>query len=49
MKKIVILISVLLLISACSGSKRMSSEEIQANISVGIEQIQLANPTSTYF
>lgn len=48
MKKFVILMSVLFLISACSGSKRMSDEEIQATISVGIEQTQLANPTSTY-
>jgi len=48
MKKIVILISVLFLISACSGSKEISPEDIQSTISVGIEQTQLANPTSTY-
>ena len=48
MKKIVILISVLFLISSCSGSKPMSPEENQATISAGIEQTQLANPTSTY-
>lgn len=37
MKKIVILISVLFLISACSGSKEMSPEDLQATISAGIE------------
>jgi len=47
MKKIVILISILFLISACSGSKEMSPEDIQSTISAGIEQTQLANPTST--
>ena len=47
MKKIVILISVLFLISACSGSKQLSAEDIQATISAGIQQTQRANPTST--
>jgi len=47
MKKNVILISVLLLISACSGSKQLSAEDIQATISTGIQQTQRANPTST--
>ena len=37
MKKIVILISVLFLISACSGSKEMSPEDLQATTSAGIE------------
>lgn len=48
MKKIVILISILLMVSSCSGSKQMSPEDIQATISAGIEQTLLANPTSTY-
>ena len=46
MKKIVVLISVLILLSGC-GAKQISPEDIQATISVGIEQTQLANPTST--
>jgi len=47
MKKIVILISVLFLISACSGSKQLSAEDIQATSSIGIQQTQRANPIST--
>lgn len=47
MKKIVVLISVLFLISACSGSKEISPQDIQATISTGIQQTQRANPTST--
>lgn len=46
MKKIVVLISFLILISGC-GAKQISPEDIQATISAGIEQTQLANPTST--
>ena len=47
MKKYVILISILFLVSACSGSKGVSPEDIQATIAAGIVQTQLANPTST--
>lgn len=48
MKKIATLISILFLISGCSGSNQMSPEDIQATIDVGIVQTQQSNPTSTY-
>lgn len=47
MKKYVILISILLLLSACSGSEQIRPEDIQATIAAGIEQTQRALPTST--
>ena len=46
MKKIVALISFLILIK-WMWRKKISPEDIQATISAGIEQTQLANPTST--
>jgi endonuclease YncB( thermonuclease family) len=47
MNKFFILITVLLLLSACSGSKEISPQDIQATIPTGIQQTQRANPTST--
>ena len=47
MNKFFILITVLLLLSACSGSKEMSPQDIQATISAGIQQTQRVNPIST--
>lgn len=47
MNKFFILITVLFLLSACSGSKEMSPQDIQATFSAGIQQTQRANPTST--
>lgn len=47
MKKYVILISILFVLSACSGSRPVSPIDIDATISAGIVQTQQANPTST--
>ena len=47
MNKFFILTMVLLLLSACSGSKEIAPQDIQATISAGIQQTQQANPTST--
>lgn len=47
MKKYVILISILFVLSACSGSRPVSPIDIDATISAGIAQTQQANPTST--
>lgn len=47
MNKFFILITVLLLLSACSGSKEISPQDIQATIPTGIQQTQWANPIST--
>ena len=47
MNKFFILITVLLLLSACSGSKEISPQDIQATIPTGIQQTQRANPNST--
>lgn len=47
MNKFFILITVLLLLSACSGSKEISPQDIQATIPTGIQQTQRVNPIST--
>lgn len=47
MKKYVILISILFVLGACSGSRPVSPIDIDATISAGIAQTQQANPTST--
>lgn len=47
MNKIVILLTILLLLGACSGSRPVSPIDIDATISAGIAQTQQANPTST--
>jgi hypothetical protein len=47
MKKALFGFILLILISGCSGSQKITEEDIQSTISAGIEMTQKANPTNT--